>query len=424
MSDLSLSKKVLVTPPQQAALYDGVNKIPSRYRFLSLDLAEPNLGIPSTSNTFVLTSNNTGERGWTDQLDLTDFVSLTATFNHLTIREKLCSFGYTNVFDVSSKDPAVRITQRGSGYSLLVEDQQNPDNTPFIITSIGTVVIGTTAAEFVDSNQYFTIVDENNSEPRGSIAINRYGDGRTPNINFLKVGGTVATPVSTNPNQGLGSLNWSAWDSLNVSKLRSGGDFSKYITVGSINSLVDTYNVSVPLSTYPGRFEFRTFPGGNPEFYDTKVVMALDSMGRVGIGTSTPTDTLTVSGNTLVIGHLAARTKSFVINHPSKANKNLTYGSLESPYHGIRLTGKATLVKNTCEVELPDYISHLIHKKDINIQLTASGQPALIYVHKIDIKNNKFTVKGKGLKNYFKNIEFFWSFTGIRKDVDMLMVES
>jgi hypothetical protein len=48
------------------------------------------------------------------------------------------------VIDVSSASPAVRITQRGAGYALLVEDSANPDSTPFAIDASGNVGIGTT----------------------------------------------------------------------------------------------------------------------------------------------------------------------------------------------------------------------------------------------------------------------------------------
>jgi hypothetical protein len=40
------------------------NDIPSRYSWLPLQLSEPNLGAPLTTDYYVLTSTNTGERGW------------------------------------------------------------------------------------------------------------------------------------------------------------------------------------------------------------------------------------------------------------------------------------------------------------------------------------------------------------------------
>jgi hypothetical protein len=46
----------------------------------------------------------------------------------------------------SSSTDMVRITQTGSGNSLVVEDENNPDTSPFIVAGDGKVYIGTTTA--------------------------------------------------------------------------------------------------------------------------------------------------------------------------------------------------------------------------------------------------------------------------------------
>ena len=53
--------------------------------------------------------------------------------------------GATSI-DTSSGSAALRVTQRGAGNALLVEDATNPDATPFVIDNAGRVKIGTTAA--------------------------------------------------------------------------------------------------------------------------------------------------------------------------------------------------------------------------------------------------------------------------------------
>ncbi len=47
------------------------------------------------------------------------------------------------VFQDTTTEPVVRITQTGTGNALVVEDSGNPDATPFVITGIGSVGIGT-----------------------------------------------------------------------------------------------------------------------------------------------------------------------------------------------------------------------------------------------------------------------------------------
>lgn len=114
-------------------------------------------------------------------------------------------------------------------------------------------------------------------------------------------------------------------------------------------------------------------------------------------------------------GHLSATTKSFLIKHPTKEGRKLQYGSLESPYHGIRLTGRDQLINGSCVVELPDYVSALVHD-DVNIQLTPIGRN-VVWVEEHDLESNTFTVKGD------QSGKFYWSFTAVRKDIEPLEVE-
>jgi hypothetical protein len=52
------------------------------------------------------------------------------------------TFSQPNIFSVGSTTDAVRISQTGTGNSLLVEDSANPDSTPFVIDASGNVGIG------------------------------------------------------------------------------------------------------------------------------------------------------------------------------------------------------------------------------------------------------------------------------------------
>ena len=129
-----------------------------------------------------------------------------------------------------------------------------------------------------------------------------------------------------------------------------------------------------------------------------------------------------VGGDTTITGHLAASTKSFLINHPTKEGKKLQYGSLESPYHGVRLTGRDSLKDGICIVKLPSYMKKLVKEEDINIQITNYKHAKTLYVEDIDLGKNCFVVKGHRCKT-LGELEFFWSFTAIRKDVPDLIVE-
>jgi hypothetical protein len=57
-----------------------------------------------------------------------------ATFTNLTAAN--------GIFDTSSSTASLRVTQRGSGNAIEIEDSTNPDSTPFVVTNTGTVLVG------------------------------------------------------------------------------------------------------------------------------------------------------------------------------------------------------------------------------------------------------------------------------------------
>lgn len=135
---------------------------------------------------------------------------------------------------------------------------------------------------------------------------------------------------------------------------------------------------------------------------------------RVGILMDNPQHELHVNGT------MAAKTKSFIIPHPlDPKNKLLRYGSLESPYHGIRLTGRSYTQDGISIVLLPNYICELVKEEGISIQLTNFKHDHILFIDEINITKNHFIVKS----HCYSKLEFFWSFTAIRKDVPDMIVE-
>lgn len=145
--------------------------------------------------------------------------------------------------------------------------------------------------------------------------------------------------------------------------------------------------------------------------------MTIISSGYVGIGTTIPTS------NLQVVGSFAATTKSFLIDHPTETGKKLQYGSLESPYHGVRLTGEGTLINGKCTVKLPNYIKGLCKQEGAQVQITNVRHGKVIWVESVDVNKNQFTVETKVAKTDKKAYAFYWSFTAVRKDIEDLEVE-
>jgi hypothetical protein len=108
-------------------------------------------------------------------------------------------------------------------------------------------------------------------------------------------------------------------------------------------------------------------------------------------------------------GAFSAVTKSFDIEHPTKPDMRLRYGSLEGPENGVYVRGKS----KEKTIELPDYWTGLVHEDTITASLTAIGSGTL-YVK--EVINNTVIVGGTAK-------EFFFTIYGERKDVDKLLVE-
>jgi hypothetical protein len=151
-------------------------------------------------------------------------------------------------------------------------------------------------------------------------------------------------------------------------------------------------------------------------FINEDILFIDNNSNKIGINNNNPQHELHVKGS------FAATTKSFIIDHPllpDTSYSHLRYGSLESPYHGIRLTGKDVVKDGICTILLPIYISKLVSNENINIQLTNYKHDKILFVDNINIEDSLFIVKSYN----YSNLEFFWTFTAIRTDVDPMVVE-
>jgi hypothetical protein len=163
-------------------------------------------------------------------------------------------------------------------------------------------------------------------------------------------------------------------------------------------------------------------------FVGNSTVNASHTATQFAVANSTNSATLTAIsltiGSTVVnTTVVTATTKEFNIAHPTKPNSRLRYGSLESPYHGVRLTGRAVITDTTVEVPLPDYIHALCAEEDSQVQITNHGHDKILWVERIDIARNCFVVKMRRRWWDTTPYAFYWSFTAVRRDVVPLDVE-
>lgn len=112
----------------------------------------------------------------------------------------------------------------------------------------------------------------------------------------------------------------------------------------------------------------------------------------------------------------SCRLKPFTIPHPDpeKEGWTLVHNCLEGPEIAVYCRGR---VKNSMEINLPDYWKYLVHENTITVSLTPVGSHQDVIVK--GIKDNKVILQSKG----GMPIDCYYHVYGERKDSDKLVVE-
>ena len=190
------------------------------------------------------------------------------------------------IVDTFSSTPALRVTQRGTGNVLLVEDNTNPDATSFLIDSNGTIVVGASAASTKNlSRKGFQFVTDNYLPSRiielRSHAVTVPGAGLDFNaqLDFVRTSSGNSNDYST-------SFILSPYDALGGITFKGGNSTGTSIYCqNKYNSF--SGNVSGSILT------IRNHVARTNSLYS---ILTLDE-DKVGIGTTSPNELLTVAGN-------------------------------------------------------------------------------------------------------------------------------
>ena len=427
--------------------------------------------INSKQNTLTNPVTGTGTNGklskWSSTSTLTDsilsesstVINIAGSFNSIVDDTYLSFDANARRIGITKKGGFTGKFTYGSGSSFAIAQSNsgtieaaNTFTDRFVIDSNGNVGIGTSSpsykldvagdAEF-GSNNWLKLIDTGSNNGRlafsaagsidaGGTFMFRNNAGSTEHMR-ITTGGDVGIGISS-PSHKLhvsGVIRSTSHITSDTEFRLNNSAFSRVATMDGAGAFAGGYNVylsgstpkhstSSPISSYyyysDGTIRFYT---NSSQSADTNASerLRITSAGDVGIGTTTPGYKLQVNGS------FAASTKSFRIDHPSKSGWNLEYGSLESPYHGVRLTGRGTVIKGVGVVSLPVYLKDLIHDDDtLNIQITNIKHGKTIYLEEIDLKNDQFIVKVDRAKS-LGELQFCWTLSGVRKDVDHLVVE-
>lgn len=110
---------------------------------------------------------------------------------------------------------------------------------------------------------------------------------------------------------------------------------------------------------------------------------------------------------------LMARSKNFIIDHPSQPNKKLVHACLEGPENGVYVRGRIT---NKTIIELPYYWKDLVDESTITVQLQPIGAHQNIIIKRIG--QNQIHLQGHGIP-----IDCFYHVYAERTDIEKLEVE-
>ena len=106
--------------------------------------------------------------------------------------------------------------------------------------------------------------------------------------------------------------------------------------------------------------------------------------------------------------------KGFDISHPTKENHRLRYVCLEGPEGGVYIRGR---VRNTNEIELPDYWKDLVDIQSLTVSLTPIGAHQHVIVKRWD-ESKVYLQSNGGMP-----IDCFYHIFAERKDGEKLIVE-
>jgi hypothetical protein len=205
----------------------------------------------------------------------------------LTVSGNISANG-TFVLDTSTNNTAFRITQRGTGDIIRVEDSDNPDTTPFIIDNEGRTITGYISAvplihrfQTTEIARITPSIQNHGTGASSSNALYKVTENETPSILFLAKGRNTSmgnvTAVRLNDN--LGKISFVGYE---------GQNFTEGATIEGVVSS------NISLSSVPTDIRFNTSNTGVSNISER---MRITSLGRVGIGTATPNERLTVFGN-------------------------------------------------------------------------------------------------------------------------------
>jgi len=207
--------------------------------------------------------------------------------------------------------PALRVTQVGDGHALLVEDDTNPDSTPFIITKDGYVFIGANTS--VANPTPFSAVSQINAFIGQQLT---FGSANTagPIQYFQKSRLVAGSPSVVTTGDTLGGLLFAGWDAgTPTGEMRNAVAITAECT-GTIGA-----------NSVPGQISLQVTPNLGSAYVQQMIING----AGVGIGTTAPSvaNAITFNINKSLGSSATANLYSIVVDNVIQDNTSHTYTS-------------------------------------------------------------------------------------------------
>jgi hypothetical protein len=111
---------------------------------------------------------------------------------------------------------------------------------------------------------------------------------------------------------------------------------------------------------------------------------------------------------------LLAKSKNFMIEHPTKKNLKLIHSCLEGPENGVYIRGR---LQNKNTIILPEYWKKLVDSNSITVSITPIGKHQDIMIESFD--SEKIILSS----NYSTSIDCFYHVFAERIDIEKLKTE-
>lgn len=276
-----------------------------------------------------------------------------------------------------------------------------------------------TIAQTANAAYFPTFVDSNNAVSANELVYTTSSFSINPSTGFVGIG-TTSPGTNLDVASTTSAIIRAIGTSIGRLSLQNSTRHYSFSVQGSNLLFFDETGGSTRATlTSAGNFGINVTPAFTLDVGGPARISGITTVTNTTAASSTVTGALIVNGgigvgnNVYIAGALFATTKSFLIDHPTKPNKKLRYGSLEGPENGVYIRGRT----HGAIIELPDYWTKLVDPESMTVNLTAIGKTKAPSVNKIE--GNKIYLN----KPWFSKIDCYYIIFAERADIEKLETE-